>query len=49
MIKQFPILDCATHSFIKGMISDNEDKKGVNLAFEELKNDIKKDLFNNKE
>jgi len=52
LIRQFSILDCAAHSFIKGMISDNENKKSVNLAFDELKNDIKNDLFdenNNRE
>jgi hypothetical protein len=52
LIKQFSILDCAAHSFIKGMISDNDDKKLVNLVFDELKNDVKNDLFdenNNRE
>lgn len=47
LIRQFSILDCAAHSFIKGMISDNDDKRDVNLAFDELKADIKKDLFDN--
>lgn len=46
IIKQVSILDCVTHSFIKGMISDNDDKILVNLAFDELKEDVKHDLFN---
>lgn len=45
IIRQVSILDCVTHSFIKGMISDNDDKTSVNVAFDELKEEVKKDLF----
>ena len=43
LIRQFTILDCIGHSFIKGMISDNKDKN-CELALDELKNTIKQDF-----
>ena len=49
VIRQFAVLDCASHSFIKGMISDNEKNEKLELALEELKKIDKEDSFANKE
>lgn len=49
IIRQFAVLFTAGNSFIKGMISDNVDHVNVDIAIEELKNEVKVELFENNE
>ena len=44
MVKQFSILFTGGNAFIKGMLSDNENKKSVNKTLNEFKNEIEKEL-----
>jgi len=44
LIKQFAILFSGGNSFIKGMISDNENNKDITNSVQQLKNDIIGDL-----
>src|SRR5271169_3540757 len=45
MIRQFSILFSAGNAFIKGMVSDNDDKTIVNLALTELKENVQEELL----
>ncbi len=43
IIRQLSVIDCISHSFVKGMISDNEKTLFEELT-KELKNEIKEEL-----
>lgn len=44
LIKQFSILFTGGNSFIKGMLSDNEDKSKVSKILKELETDVSKEF-----
>jgi len=44
MVRQFSILFIAGNSFIKGLVSDNENQKGVDKELDQMKKSIIDDL-----
>ena len=48
LIRQFAIIIYAGHAFIEGMISDNEDKRTVNKALNEL-NEVECSIIKDRE
>ncbi|QKF94669.1 hypothetical protein QKU48_gp1211 [Fadolivirus algeromassiliense] len=44
MVHQFSILFTGGNAFIKGMLSDNENKKIVNKTLDEFKKEVEKEL-----
>lgn len=43
-IQQFSIIFTATHAFIEGMVSDNEDQYSVNIDLDNMHKDIEMEI-----
>lgn len=46
-IKQFSIIFISGHSFLKGLISDNENKKQMDKYMNQMRKNIQKEITNN--
>lgn len=49
IIKQFGVLFISGHSFIKGMVADNDNKNVINNIMNELEQEIKEEIDTTKE